>query len=80
MPNSSRISRRPEVKSNWLFQCILKAKEQLIHYMLIEMNVFCAFTVLFLFIGGLKFVNVNCWKTKREGKEIFYYISLMRKL
>ncbi|XP_029196480.2 uncharacterized protein LOC114961807 isoform X1 [Acropora millepora] len=34
------------------------------------MNAFCAFTVLFLFIGGLKFVNVNCWKTKREDSQI----------
>ncbi|XP_067037204.1 uncharacterized protein [Acropora muricata] len=38
--------------------------------MLIEMNSFCAFTVLFLFIGGLKFLNVNCWKTKREDSQI----------
>lgn len=44
------------------------------------MNSFCAFTVLFLFIGGLKFLNVNCWKTKREGKEIFYYISLIEEV
>ena len=44
------------------------------------MNVICAFTVLFLFIGGLKFVNENCWKTKREGKEVLYYMSLIEEV